>query len=918
MQPSPESPRPGRLDPPSGGEGRTRTRAHTRVRARSTSIADTSDPSHATTQHPSHIAAGWEAAPCAPGDHEDPSGIDTLDWHPARVPGTAAAALRDAGAWRTGEGRDFDAEDWWFRVRFQATRPSPGEEVVLHLGGIATVADVYLNGELVLHTDSMFERHALDVSDELVAGENELAIRCHALGPLLAQRRRPRARWRTRLVSEGNLRFFRTMLLGRAPGFAPGPAAVGPWRGVSLEHTRGLAVEAARVRTETEGAAGHLRVSLLLRALNGETPSSATLELSGPSGDHRTELTLTNREEDAACAEGEVKVAEVARWWPHTHGEPALHEVRVLVRTTGAEYVVDLGRVGFRTIAAGPGDAHDVERDGVDLHVNGVRVFARGAVWTPVDFVSMAPSREQLREALEQARAAGMNMVRVPGTSAYESEDFHDLCDELGLLLWQDMMFANLDYPVADEAFREQVTREAGQVLEDIGARASTAIVCGNSEVEQQVAMLGLDPSLGRGELFGELIPALMSEHRVDAIYVPSSPCGGDQPFRPDRGVANYYGVGGYRRPLEDARRAGVRFAGECLALANVPSEEAIEEMLPDAPANLVVHHPLWKAGVPRDAGSGWDFEDVRDHYLKLLFGMDPVELRSGDHERYLELSRLTSGEVMAEVLGEWRREASACGGAMVLWLRDLLPGAGWGLVDSRGEPKAAYHHVRRACEPVAVWIVDEGLGGLVAHVANDAPADLRARLRVAVYREHEHLIEQMEHDVELPAHTGGEWNVEELLGHFIDAGWAYRFGPPQQDLIVASLQSHGGELISQAMRFPAGRPRRVETLARLGARASVTVMEEGRLRARVSALRLLYGVRFHVRGYRPTEDSFALEPGTERIVDLHPCGRYADEAGATPAPQGFLTAVNSSGRIPLSVEEESQTQAVASEEARA
>ncbi len=171
-----------------------------------------------------------------------------------------------------------------------------------------------------------------------------------------------------------------------------------------------------------------------------------------------------------------------------------------------------------------------------------------------------------------------MNMLRLPGTSAYETSTFHDLCDELGILVWQDFMFANFDYPIADEHFRATVTREASDVLGALGGRPSLAVVCGNSEVEQQVAMLGLDPSLGRGELFGELLPGLVRESGVDALYVPSAPCGGELPFRADRGIANYYGVGGYRRPLEDARRAGVRFAAECLAFSNVPCETAGEE----------------------------------------------------------------------------------------------------------------------------------------------------------------------------------------------------------------------------------------------------------------------------------------------------------------------------------------------------
>ncbi len=139
------------------------------------------------------------------------------------------------------------------------------------------------------------------------------------------------------------------------------------------------------------------------------------------------------------------------------------------------------------------------------------------------------------------------------------------------MLVWQDFMFANLDYPIADPSFRELVQDEARAVLAQVAGRPSLAVVCGNSEVEQQAAMLGLDPRLGRGELFAELLPRLVDEAGTDAVYVPSAPTGGDLPFRPGRGVANYYGVGAYLRPLEDARRAGVRFAAECLALRQHP-----------------------------------------------------------------------------------------------------------------------------------------------------------------------------------------------------------------------------------------------------------------------------------------------------------------------------------------------------------
>ena len=216
--------------------------------------------------------------------------------------------------------------------------------------------------------------------------------------------------------------------------------------------------------------------------------------------------------------------------------------------------------------------------------------------------------------------------------------------------------------------------------------------------------------------------------------------------------------------------------------------------MLPQAPGRLAGHHPLWKAGVPRENEADWDFEDIRDHYLGLLFGVNAADLRHVDRARYLELSRALTGEILAEVFGEWRRAGSGCGGGLVLWLHDLLPGAGWGLIDHRGRAKLAYHHLKRALAPVAVWTVDENLGGVVAHVANDGPAPLSASLRVALYREHEHRIGEARVPVELEPHSQGEWNVESVIGHFVDAAWAYKFGPPAQDAIVVTLEAERRE----------------------------------------------------------------------------------------------------------------------------
>ncbi len=239
------------------------------------------------------LTEGWHAARCAPDQHLTPPSLDDLEWLPATVPGTAAAALQAAGLWRPGCSSDLDATDWWFRTSFHATPPAGREQVTLEFEGIATVAEVFLNGAKLLRAESMFAAHAIDV-DDLLRGENELAIRCCALTPLLHRRRTPRARWRQRLVN-GNLRFFRTMLLGRAPGFAPGPAAVGPWRPVRLTRRCVASIEQLKLRAridDQDDACGELSVQAVLQMLDGDPIESVDVELSGPSGVHRAALEL--------------------------------------------------------------------------------------------------------------------------------------------------------------------------------------------------------------------------------------------------------------------------------------------------------------------------------------------------------------------------------------------------------------------------------------------------------------------------------------------------------------------------------------------------------------------------------------------------------------------------------------------------
>ena len=830
------------------------------------------------------LETGWEVVGTPPGaaDHHL-SGLDG-SMLPAAVPGTAASALLAAG--HTVAGRDLDAEDWWFRCRFEAPPAGTDAETVIRLDGLATLADVWLNGEHLLSSTNMFESHEIRV-DETLRASNELVVGFRALAPELAVKR-PRPRWRTRLVAQQSLRFVRTTLLGRVAAFAPEPAPVGPWQPVSLERRRLVAVDDAVLRAGLDGDDGVLSVRLALRSLGEFVPVGASILFDGPSGAHRSELRLTD-EDDAVVIAGELHVPEVAAWWPHTHGAPALHSVRVEIADNEQTVGLDWGQIGFRTLEV-------TNEPGLELRVNGERIFCRGGALMP-DIVTLELHGERLRSVLTRARDAGMNMVRLSGVTTYASDELLALCDELGLLLWQDFPFASLDYPADDEAFRASVEREAGAFLSRAGRHASLVVLCGNSEIEQQVAMLGLDPSLGRGALFGELLPDLVRAHMVDATYVPSSPSpstgGSSLAFRPNTGVAHYFGVGAYLRPLDDVRRSEVRFASECLAFANVPDEEAIARIAPDGSTVLAPHHPAWKAGVARDTGTGWDFDDVRDHYLRELFRVDPVELRSFDLEHYLALSRVVTGEVMAEAFGEWRRASSTCAGGLLWWLNDLAPGAGWGVLDERGRPKAAYRYLARALAPVAVWMTDEGTNGVAVHVANETASTVEATLHVALYRSDGVGCGDGASEITVPARSVLEMDFERVLGHFADVGYAFRFGPPGHDVAVASLHV-AGELRSQAFRYPGARPATVAPAASLGLEASVEDCGDAGLVLRVRSTALAYAVTVHAAGFEPDDNAFTVAPGGERTIRLRPADASQEWGGGT------IRATNAVGNVQI------------------
>lgn len=813
-------------------------------------------------------SAEWQVLSSVPGEIGAPTGLPEradVRWLPAQVPGTAAEAFSAIHGPRALD-EDYDALDWWFRCSLPV-----GHDVrcILQIGGLATLADVWLNDDLVLHSENMFLAH--DVPVDLRPRGGWLTIRCASPTSWL-QKRRPRPRWKCRDLTHPGYRWLRTSLIGRTTGGVPAPAPVGPWRPISLHHAGSAHVieRSIQVDTDLQQQRGTVTVTALV---GGDRADAGSWRLSV--GDD-TSSARAEVHDGGTRVHATVNVEDVKLWWPATHGEQPLYPVALHSDASS----IPLGSVGFRTVSVDRSDG------AFTLAVNDVPFFARGATWTPPHPAAPHTSREELETRLHQWRAANLNIVRVAGIGTYESSDFADLCDRLGILVWQDGMFAFYDIP-QDPLYREEVRAEIRQMLLGWQGRPSLAVVCGASENEQQAEYLGLDPSHWRTAVTEEDFPTLVDEIVPGTVYARTTPDGSPLPSQVDCGPTHYFGVGGYLRPLEDARRARVRFASECLPFATPPEPT-------DEPARAQIlagmgHSPPWKRAIHRDSGTAWDLEDVRNWYTSALFGTDIDEVRRYDPTRALDLARATSAAVFEATLAEWRRPGSTCRGAIVFQGHDSIFGAGLGLVDADGRPKATWWVMRRLMQPVVVVLTDEGVNGLGLHVSNDGRTTFTGEVSLALVADGQHIVETATAPVSAPAGEGVTIDTGLLFGGFRDLSWAHRFGPPAFDVVAATLTGDDGTVVSQAHFIP--QPVKARTPERdVGIRCSIRQGTD-RWSLTLTTERFAQWVAIEAEGWDVEDSWFHLLPGEARELTMTPLAEISQSA-----PRATVRAFN--GRV--------------------
>ncbi|WP_050346633.1 glycosyl hydrolase 2 galactose-binding domain-containing protein [Arsenicicoccus sp. oral taxon 190] len=788
----------------------------------------------------------WHVRRSPAGADLDPATLPDDGWLPATVPGSLAATPQVAATYGPQALADADHAAWWWRGELTLAAPLPDAQLVLDR--LTTHADVHVDGIRVLRSDNAFRRHVVDVGD-LTAGPHEVAVRIASFDETPVPRR-PRPRWRSSLVPDATLRWRRTPLLGRIPTWEGALPPVGILGAVTLRARPRVEVVALQTGAEQRGEGWLGTLSLHLRAQAGAEPLDDTrVTLDGvalpaswsPAEDGVQHLRLRHEGRHAAL------------WWPHTHGEPTLHHLRVEV---AGETVLDR-RVGWSRTEARRDDGRFA------LVVNGVDVFVRGAVWTMTDPRGWVSDRGQVARDLDALAGAGLNLLRVPGTGTYADDVLRELAAERGLLVWQDAMLATFD-PPEDPAWLAELEAELVDQLTPWQGWPHLAVVCGGTETEQQPTLLGLPASRRRMTAVHDLLPRLARELAPGAVHVTSSPSGGPRPVSLQHGVSHYFGVGAYQRPLEDARTAPVSFASEALAFGIPPEASGLDAL--GAPDDRGPGSD-WRRAAPHDRGAGWDFVDVTDHYVPAVADPARVHADRDEQERWEDLQRLAATTAITQTFAVWRSSLTPTAGGIVLAHRDLAPGPGWGLLDAAGAPKAPLLALRDVLAPVALLLVDRGLDGIVLEAVNDTSEPVSGTLLLAAQDRHGSTVLDATRELAVPPRGRVQVEVEEELGGFRDLGWSWRFAPePAYSLLRATWRTAHGDVTAARLLVPVPTGSAEPDLSAVARRhgpavhVDVTAIGPG-----------VAGVHAHLPGWRADTGWWPLAQGDTRRLVLRP-----------------------------------------------
>ncbi len=611
-------------------------------------------------------------------------------WRPAKVPGCVHQDLRRNKVipdpfWGTNELdlQWIEQRDWEYRTTFTVGAKLQAEAVVeLCAEGLDTLATVTLNGKVIGRTENMFTPFRWNVKRLLREGANELVIRFAATGDYL---RTEHAAHSFKEFNDpvGNSNRIRKEQCQFGWDWGPRFVTAGIWQAIGLEAWSVNRLESVVV---TQHHAGQKAVTLNLKP-----------ELTLADDEVECHWKLSLAEESVAAGVGtEIVVKRPQLWWPAGQGTQPLYDLHVKVVGADGNLIGEWSRrIGLRTIELDL--AADATGEKFQFVVNGRAIFAKGANWIPAHSFVAGLKRRDYERDLQSAVDAHMNMVRVWGGGIYETEEFYDVCDELGLLVWQDFAFACTLYPV-DEAFAELVQPEVAAQIRRIRHRASLALWCGNNEIwllNPAITGETAQPELlaGYERLFHELLPEAVAAHDPVTPYWPSSPWRREGALGHEAGEktgdTHFWDVWHSRHPVKDYEKWNFRFVSE-FGMQSY-SSPATNATFSDAKDNNVFG-PVMENHQKNAAGN----QIILD-YVSRLYRFP----KSQDDLIYL--SQLNQAHCMQVGVEHYRRISPHCMGALYWQLNDTWPVASWSSLEFTGRWKALHYAAKRFFAPALV-----------------------------------------------------------------------------------------------------------------------------------------------------------------------------------------------------------------------
>ena len=642
---------------------------------------------------------------------------------PAAVPGSVYHDLLTAGCIEDPFWRDNETEalklmenDFVYSRRFEVGADLLGcESVILRCEGLDTLAEIRLNGSLAGTAENMHRIWEYNVKSLLREGENDISVRFASPTKYI---REAYALSRADGSSDAMVGF---PLLRKAHcmfGWDWGPRLpdAGIWRPISL-----LGIDTARIR-DVLILQDHSRspdaVALTVRTNLehvGAGETAVRVRVTGPGG-----------ETFEACGEEAViHIPEPKLWWPAGFGDQPLYTVTVTLEKDGAELDASEKRIGLRTMTVTR--KKDEWGESFSHCVNGVDIFAMGADYIPEDNLLPRVNPERTRKLLTDARAANMNCVRVWGGGYYPEDAFYDICDELGLLVWQDFMFACAVYNLTDE-FEANITAEFVDNVRRLRHHPSLALWCGNNEMEQFVAQGEWVSSKRQAadyiKMYEYVIPKVLKTEDPQAFYWPASPSSGgsfDEPQDPNRGDVHYWDVWHGLKPFTDYRNYLFRYVSE-FGFQSFPCMETIESFTLPEDRNLFSY--VMEKHQRNASANG-----------RIVFYLSQMYLYPREMSELVYASQLLQAQAMQYGVEHWRRHRGHCMGAVIWQLNDCWPVASWASIDYFGRWKALHYYAKRFFAPVLISCHEEGILSQNTNV-NAEPFALKKSARLNVSNE--------------------------------------------------------------------------------------------------------------------------------------------------------------------------------------